>query len=142
MRLMKQMVRGLVVVSLLAALTAGPGARSAAVAEFTYGQEVSVNADFLNLRSGSSLDSAVIDVLPYGTTGIISAGPFFADGYDWYYLNVGSQQGWVAGGFLSANTGNGGGWPVGTTLEVASGPLNLRCCHGIGTTIEGTLAVV
>lgn len=40
---------------------------------------------------------------------------------------------------MTAATENGGGWPIWTTLEVANGPLNLRCCHGIGTTIVGTL---
>lgn len=118
----------------------GLGILPAAAQDFGYNEEVFVNTDFLNLRDGSSLDSAVIDVLPYGTTGTLSAGAVSADGYNWYYGGFGGQYGWVAGGFLSATPTPGTGYAVGTKLEVASGPLNLRCCHSLGTTIDGTLA--
>ena len=139
MGLVKRLIVGVLVATLVMAAVPGFGAQLAAAQEFSYGQEVFVNTDFLNLRDGSSLDSAVIDVLPYGTTGTIATPAVAADGYNWYYINLGSQQGWVAGGFLGAVGGNDGGYPVGTTLEVASGPLNLRSSYGVGTTIVGSL---
>ncbi len=142
--LMKRLAVGFVVITLVTALTSGLGARSAAAAEFAYGQEVSVSTDFLNLRSGSSLDSAVIDVLPYGTTGTIAAGPFFADGYDWYYLNLGSQQGWVAGEFLAAADSSGGDsngprFNRGDGVRVTALSLNVRDAPGLSGSVYTTV---
>lgn len=137
---MKRWFLGCCALVLMIAALPGLGVQPAAAQEFGYNEDVFVNTDFLNLRDGSSLDSAVIDVLPYGTTGTVSTPAVPADGYDWYYINLGSQQSWVAGGFLSTLGGNDGGYAIGTNLQVTSGPLNLRCCHSLGTTIEGTLA--
>ena len=72
MGLVKRLIVGVLVATLVMAAVPGFGAQLAAAQEFSYGQEVFVNTDFLNLRDGSSLDSAVIDVLPYGTTGTIA----------------------------------------------------------------------
>jgi uncharacterized protein YgiM (DUF1202 family) len=106
---------------------------------FAKGSEVVVNTDFLNLRNGAGLSKAVIEVLPGGTTLIVSNGPMTAGGYDWYEVEtLDGGLGWVAGAYLAPATG--GLFSVGDAVRVADGPLNLRAGPDLSEDIIRVLA--
>jgi uncharacterized protein YgiM (DUF1202 family) len=69
------------------------------------GDTVTVNTDFLNLRSSPSTSATVIAVLPRNTTGTVLGGPQSANGFTWYRIQTASGTGWVAGQFLTKSTG-------------------------------------
>jgi len=57
-------------------------------------------ADSLNLRASAGLGFPVRRTLDNGTGIVVRDGPLPADGYDWYEINLASDQlasGWVAG---------------------------------------------
>jgi uncharacterized protein YraI len=74
---------------------------------FSIGQQVVVDTDFLNYRTGPSITASVIRVFPGGTQGAVTDGPVSADGYVWYEFSTagygpdGATPGWVAGEFLA-----------------------------------------
>jgi uncharacterized protein YgiM (DUF1202 family) len=125
-----------------AGLTAIPGENAPLVSDLAVaeavGQEAYVAAEALSYRAGPGLDAAVIDLLPFGTVGVITDGPVAADGYTWYEFDVdgyGDAPGWVAGEFLATDeapsngTGDGtddSGLVIGSEGIVASDDLNLR----------------
>ena len=146
------MIRGAIALALAVALIAGSALsplglrRAGAQADFALGQAAVVNTDALNLRAAAGLGAAVVAVLPSGTTAVVGAGPYVADGYTWYGLQAGALWGWSAGEFLSAGD-DGGGIGAGDAVRVVDGPLNLRSGAGlayapIGVLPTGTLLEV
>jgi uncharacterized protein YgiM (DUF1202 family) len=126
-------VVGWVIGEALVPATGDPGA------EFGSGQQVVVNTDFLNLRSGAGLDEDVLDVLLDGTALIVSNGPIAADSYDWYEVETrDGQSGWVAGTYLAAAPGLG--FAVGDALLVANGSQNLREGPGLDAGVVRVMA--
>lgn len=120
-------VVALMVIAAFAALGAPSGVAAAA---FSPGDDVVVNTDALNLRSGPGTANSVIAVLESGTIGTITDGPVAGDNYDWYELSVtGVGSGWVAGTFLAA--AESGAFPVDSVVVVTSDALNVR--SGAGT---------
>ena len=125
-------------------LSADPGEGDLLVSELVVAPEAQVigEAAFvvveeLSYRDGPGLDSAVIDLLPYGTTGVITDGPVAMDGYTWFEFDVdgyGATPGWVAGEFLAteegssdgSDGGDGTGIVIGSEVIVAADDLNLR----------------
>ncbi len=68
--------------------------------QFSVGDEVVVNTDALNLRSGAGLDERVLAVLFSGEELTISSGPVEAAGFTWYEVDGAEGAGWVAGEYL------------------------------------------
>jgi uncharacterized protein YgiM (DUF1202 family) len=93
---------GWVADTFLAAASGGSGGGGGSL--FSIGDQVMVNTDALNLRSGQGTDADVVDVLPYGTMVIITGLPATGsdDGYDWYQVGVhAGESGWVVGEYLT-----------------------------------------
>jgi uncharacterized protein YgiM (DUF1202 family) len=105
--------------------------------DFAVGDDVVVFDGPLNIRSAAGTSATIVDTLPTGATGTITAGPTAANGYDWYQLDAG---GWVAGDFLALATSGpppSGDFAVGDDIYVFDGPVNLRSAAGLsGTVLE------
>jgi uncharacterized protein YgiM (DUF1202 family) len=122
------------------AFIASSGGGTPSGGDFATGDEVVVNTDFLNLRTGAGLSKDVITVLPYSTALMVSSGPMTADGYAWYEVETSDGDlGWVAGTYLAYSTDGGGGtggwfpdYPIGGTAAVDTSHLNLRTGAGLG----------
>jgi len=124
-------------------LTAEPGERAILVSELVaaqtselIGEKAFVAAESLSYREGPGLDAAVLDLLPYGTTGVITDGPVTADGFTWFEFDIdgyGATPGWVAGEFLATDEGSsdGTGFAIGSEVIVAVDGLNLRDAPGL-----------
>ena len=69
--------------------------------DFSPGDEVVVDTDALNLRSGPGLDEDVIEVLYTGKLLVVLDGPESADGYSWYEVDTYAGTGYVAGTYLA-----------------------------------------
>ncbi len=107
---------------------------------FAIGDTVYVTSDTLNVRSGPGTGYSVIDVIGYGTNGLILDGPVYVDGYTWYEIDYvgGKSTGWVAGEYLGyVSTG---GIAIGSTVYVTSDTLNIRSGPGTGYAIESTVS--
>jgi uncharacterized protein YgiM (DUF1202 family) len=107
---------------------------------FAIGDTVYVTSDSLNVRSGPGTGYSVIDVITYGTNGLIIDGPVSANGYVWYQIEYvgGTYNGWVASDFLGLVSGTG--IYIGATVYVTSDSLNVRSGPGTGYAIESTLS--
>lgn len=108
---------------------------------FSIGDTVYVTSDTLNVRSGPGTGYSVIDIITYGTNGLIIDGPVTANGYVWYEIEYvgGTYAGWVASDFLALeNTGSG--IFIGSIVYVTSDFLNVRSGPGTGYSIESTLS--
>lgn len=123
-----------------AGLTADPGESGVLVNALTVtqviGEEAFVAAEALSYRAEPGLEAAVLDLLPYGTTGIVTDGPVAMDGYTWYEFDVdgyGAMPGWVAGEFLATEEGatEGVEFAIGSEIVIASDDLNLRDQAGL-----------
>jgi hypothetical protein len=114
------------------------------------GTDVVVATDSLNLRADPGLSGRVILSARNGTHAVTRTAALARDGYTWYGVTLDDgTKGYFAGEFLEEGTGGGGndGWPAGTILSVADGPLNLRRSAGTGggvirTYVTGTQATV
>lgn len=106
---------------------------------FTIGDTVYVTSDVLNVRSGPGTGYSVIDVITYGTNGLIVDGPVSANGYIWYEIDYvgGASDGWVAGDYLGYVSGTG--FAIGDVVYVTSSTLNVRSGPGTGYTIDDVL---
>lgn len=106
---------------------------------FSIGDTVYVTSDSLNVRSGPGTGYSVIDVITYGTNGLIIDGPVTANGYVWYEIEYvgGSYAGWVASDFLGLVTT--GGFAIGDIVMVTSDTLNVRSGAGTGYSVIDTL---
>jgi uncharacterized protein YgiM (DUF1202 family) len=60
----------------------------------------------LNLRSSPNTASAVIAVLPAGTTGTVVGGPQTGSGYTWWRIETSLGTGWAAENWLEAHADN------------------------------------
>ncbi len=123
----------------LAAASGGPGGGGL----FAVGDQLMVNTDYLNLRSGQGTDSDVVDVLPYGTMVMITGLPATGsnDGYDWYQVGVhAGESGWVAGEFLAypSNGDSGGGFGIRQFVQVNTDVLNLRDAPSLNSNVVGS----
>jgi N-acetylmuramoyl-L-alanine amidase len=109
---------------------------------FPIGSSVMVNTTILNMRALAMLGSNVIGVLPYGTQGTVLEPPIPVDGYLWHRVDFGPTYGagWVAGELL-IQTSDNGGFVIGDTVVVTSGPLNYRAEPTIGASVLEVLAV-
>lgn len=129
-------------------LAAEPGDNAVLVTELeveqalqVIGEEAFVAAEALSYREGPGLGAAVIDLLPYGTLGVITDGPVTMDGFTWYEFVVdgyGDAPGWVAGEFLATQEGatDIAGYAIGSEVVVAGDDLHLRDAPALaGTTI-------
>jgi len=107
---------------------------------FAIGDTVYVTSDTLNVRSGPGTGYSVIDMIVYGTNGLVIDGPVSADGYTWYEIEYvgGTTAGWVAGEYLGyVSTG---GIVIGSTVYVTSESLNVRSGPGTSYAIESTIS--
>ncbi len=107
---------------------------------FSIGDTVYVTSDTLNVRSGPGTGYSVIDIITYGTNGLIIDGPVTANGYVWYQIEYvgGTYNGWVASDFLALES-TGGGFAIGDILSVTSDSLNVRSGAGTGYSVIDTL---
>ncbi len=64
---------------------------------FFFGESVTVNTDFLNVRQSPSLSGAIVDVYEYGTIVRTGGSAIVADGITWYPVDA---YHWVAGQYL------------------------------------------
>lgn len=94
-------------------------------AVFGKGDQVVVDTDYLNRRTGAGLSYTVIDVLESGTPLFVSNDPKAVDGHVWYEVETrDGQTGWVSGDYLAPAPGLG--FAVGDAVRVANGAQNLR----------------
>lgn len=91
-----------VVIALFAVFAAPPSASHAAShATAASGIAVGTNAEvagvpFLHLRTGPSLFNAIITTMPEGSVVSVIAGPFAADGFEWWQVNFQGTVGFAA----------------------------------------------
>lgn len=130
---------------LLAGLGATPLGANAqgdevAGAGFVSGQTAVVADGPLNLRYGAGTGYGVIEQLATGDYVEIQSGPFYGDGYAWYYVYVDAtgSYGYVAGAFLGSVAG--GSFSIGDTVYVSDGPLNVRSGPGSGYSVIDTIS--
>jgi uncharacterized protein YraI len=107
---------------------------------FESGQTAVVADGPLNLRSGAGTGYGVIERLATGDYVEIQSGPFYGDGYSWYYVNVDAtgSYGYLAGEFLGPVSG--GAFSVGDTVYVSDGPVNVRSGPGTGYSVIDTIS--
>ena len=118
--------------------------------EFKAGDVVFVDTDLVNVRSGAGTSFSVADTAAYGETFTVQAGPTVANGYEWYRVSTSS---WIAGDFLSLQSGSGtpgtpgtpstpggptGDFSYGETVTVSTDLLNVR---SLPTTSASVLTV-
>jgi uncharacterized protein YraI len=120
--------------------------RAQEVATFAVGQTVIVNDESVNFRSEPGLGSAVTALLPAGQAATVVAGPSAVDGFNWYQLDINGVTGWSSEEFLSPASGDALAFavqaplfPVGSTVVVADGDLNLRSDVGLGAEVVDQL---
>lgn len=102
---------------------------------FVVGDDVFVNSNNVNIRSGAGTGNSIIDQLDYGALAEVIGGPTTATGYTWYKIQYEtSLTGWIAGTYLTiSNTPPpSGGFGIGSWILVDDPPVNLR--SGPGTT--------
>lgn len=96
-------------------------------AEFAVGDQVFVDTDALNLRSGPGLNYGVVITLPNGATGEVTDGPSTANGYAWYQIQTDQGSGWGVSAYLSRSfAAVDGPFDVGDEVVVDTDALNLR----------------
>ena len=108
----------------------GPGTPTG---DFAVGDDVFVDADVVNVRSGPGLGNAATYTATYGDTFTILEGPVVADGYEWYRVSN-LVSAWIAGDFLSSGSGSNpstpgdgsGSFVYGQTVSVNTDLLNVR----------------
>jgi uncharacterized protein YraI len=104
-------------------------------AAFPIGSTVFVNTDSLNLRSGTSVSTSVLAVLPFGTGLVIETAPVQGDGRTWYGVRTLSDtSGWVAAEYLAGGNPEPA-FAVGDAVRVVDGPLNLRSGSGLRASV-------
>ena len=104
------------------------------------GNDVHVNDNNVNLRSGPGTGNGIVATYGFGTNAVIVSGPTNANGYAWFQIDVaGGNRGWMASTFLSpGRSSNSGGWPAGTRVHVTSDAVRLRSDPGLSSTVVGT----
>lgn len=109
---------------------------------FIVGDDVFVNSNNVNIRSGAGTSYGVIDQLDYGVIGEVIGGPSSANGYTWYKIQYEtSLTGWIAGAYLTiSNTPPpSGGFGVNSWILVDDPPVNLRSGAGTSYSIVTSL---
>ncbi len=109
---------------------------------FVVGDDVFINSNNVNIRSGAGTGNPVIDQLDYGVIGEIIGGPSSATGYTWYRIQYEtSLTGWDAGTYLtiSDTPPPSGGFGVSSWILVDDAPVNLRSGPGTGYSIVTSL---
>ncbi|MGH2562562.1 MAG: SH3 domain-containing protein [Thermomicrobiales bacterium] len=110
---------------------------------FDVGDEVVVDTDALNLRTGPSANRGVVATMPTGARLTITAGPEESGGYIWYETSSSNYgNGWCVAEFLalaSDNPGGGGRFDVGDDVVVDTDALNLRSGHGTGQSVVAVM---
>jgi uncharacterized protein YgiM (DUF1202 family) len=103
---------------------------------FESGDAVTVDTDWLRLRTSPSVSAGVIAVMPSGTRLTITSTPRAANGYTWYKVSSGEfGSGWCAGQYLAA-----GGFTAGDEVHVIDGRLNLRSGPGLDRSVLTVMA--
>lgn len=104
-------------------------AQETAVAAFTAGQAVIVNADGLNMRADASIDAEIVTTLLNGTWANVLDGPVTEGDYSWYQVEYDDFTGWVAAEFL-VDAASAEPLAAGSTVIVNTSALNLRSAAG------------
>ena len=113
-------------------LQVGEGEVSDPVVDWMYGDTVTIDTDFLNVRATPSTSGDVLEVYEFGFEAVITGDATSADGVVWYPID---NLGWVAGQYLSAGDGSGAGddsgtpagdWVYGDLVIVNTDLLNVR----------------
>ncbi len=137
-----------VVIALCAVFAAPPSASHAAAA--SSGIAVGTNAQvagvpFLHLRTGPSIFNAIITSMPEGSVVSVIAGPWVADGFEWWQVNFQGIVGFAADVGLAPV---GQGLAPGIEAQVVNTPfLHLRVspslnCAIITTMPEGAIVTI
>jgi uncharacterized protein YraI len=87
-------------------------------------QTTTTTTDYLNLRTGPSLDDSILSVIPVGATVSVDGDPV----NDFYPVSYNGQSGYAYGAYLAIGSGStvvSGGGATGTAT-VIDGALNLR----------------
>jgi uncharacterized protein YgiM (DUF1202 family) len=111
--------------------------RAGGTAGWKPGNDVHVNDDNVNLRSGPRLGNGVIGTYNFGTNAVVVSGPTNANGYAWFEIEIsGGTVGWMASNFLSpGRSSSGTGWPAGTEVHVNDNNVNLRNAPGLSSSV-------
>jgi uncharacterized protein YgiM (DUF1202 family) len=111
--------------------------RAGGTAGWKPGNDVHVNDDNVNLRSGPGLGNGVVGTYDFGTNAVIVSGPTNANGYAWFEIEIsGGTVGWMASNFLTpGRSSSGTGWTAGTEVHVNDDNVNLRGAPGLGGTV-------
>ncbi|MEA2527129.1 MAG: hypothetical protein QOF73_4356 [Thermomicrobiales bacterium] len=131
----------LVAVLATAALAVSVAPRGVGAADFSTGDSVVVDTDFLNLREDFGTDAEVVTVLENGATATVAGGPEEADGYSWYELDVeDGSVGWAASDFLALAAAEDPGFSEGDAVVVVGSSLNLRAEAGLTADVVDVMA--
>ncbi|MDQ3653822.1 MAG: SH3 domain-containing protein [Chloroflexota bacterium] len=112
------------------------------VGQFSVGDRVEVDTDYLNIRTDPSLRVSALATMPRGTGGSVVEGPVPAGGYRWYRLETDYGTGWVVEQYLAAEgAATLETWFVVGDAVAVNDPdgLRLRTGAGLGTSIIATL---
>lgn len=110
---------------------------------FVIGDNVAIDSNNVNIRSGPGTNFSVIDQLNTGVIGEIIGGPSAGSGYTWYQIQYEtSLTGWVASLYLTlSNTPPpSGGFGVNSWIMVDDPPVNMRSGAGTSFSVIGSLA--
>jgi len=110
---------------------------------FVVGDDVFVNSNNVNVRSGAGTSYSIIDQLDDGALAEVIGGPSSANGYTWYRIQYEtSLTGWIAGTYLTiSNTPPpSGAFGVNSWITVDDPPVNLRSGPGTSYSIVTSLA--
>jgi uncharacterized protein YraI len=109
--------------------------RQSVAVDWKAGDRFQVTAE-LNLRAAAGTGSAVVALLPAGTTGTITGGPSSADGYTWWQVETSLGSGWVSQHRLDKRQDSV--WMPGDQFTVTE-TLRLRAEAGTSSAIIATL---
>ena len=108
---------------------------------FVVGDDVAINSNNVNVRSGAGTGYAVIDQLNTGAIATVIGGPSTANGYTWYRIQyAGSLTGWTVGNYLTLSSAPSGEFGIGSWILVNDPPVNMRSGAGTGYSVILTLA--
>jgi hypothetical protein len=130
----------------LSATFAAPAPRAAAASGLHEGAQAQVIWEFLNLRTGPSLNNAIIVAMPEGAVVTLIEGPFARDGFNWWHVSLGNILGFAADAGLAPAAQNG--LAKGVVAQVVNTPfLHLRAspsleCEIIATMPEGATVTI
>ncbi|PKM88468.1 hypothetical protein CVU83_01675 [Candidatus Falkowbacteria bacterium HGW-Falkowbacteria-2] len=113
--------------------------------KFKIGDTVTVTTTSLNVRADAGTNARVLGAQKINSSGVITAGPKSANGFNWWQINYNSGiDGWSADSYLRLTVATPVAQPAGTKFKtqdrvrINTAALNVRSNAGVGSSILGT----